>query len=42
MASSLIIGNTDFSFAEGAVRLDLSAAELGTTSKVMTENKASD
>jgi hypothetical protein len=40
--SILIVGNTDFSFVEGAVRLNLSAAELGGTPKAMTEDKASD
>jgi hypothetical protein len=40
--SILIIGNTDFFFAEGAVRLNLSAAELGATPKAMTEDKASE
>jgi hypothetical protein len=40
--SILIIGNSDFFFAEGAVRLSLSVAELGTTPKAMTEDKASD
>jgi hypothetical protein len=40
--SILIIGNADFSFAAGAVRLKLSSAELGGTPKAMTEDKASD
>ena len=40
--SILIIGNTDFLFAEGAIRLNLSAAELGATPKAMTEDKASE
>jgi hypothetical protein len=40
--SILIIGNTDFLFVEGAVRLNLSVAELGATPKAMTEDKASD
>ena len=35
-------GNTDFFFAEGAVRLSLSVAELGATPKAMTEDRASD
>jgi hypothetical protein len=38
----LIIGNTDFLFAENAVYLNLSVAELGATPKAMTEDKASD
>jgi hypothetical protein len=40
--SILIIGNTDFLFTEGAIRLNLSIAELGATPKAMTEDKASD
>jgi hypothetical protein len=40
--SILIIGNSDFFFAEGGVRLSLSIAELGTMPKAMTEDKASD
>jgi hypothetical protein len=40
--SILIIGNTDFLFVEGAVRLNLSVAELGATPEAMTEDKASD
>ena len=40
--SILIIGNTDFLFTEGAIRLNLSIAELGATPKAMPEDKASD
>ena len=38
----LIVGNSDFFFAEGAVHLTLSVAELGSTPKAMTEDKASE
>jgi hypothetical protein len=40
--SILIISDSDFAFAEGAVRLSLSVAELGATPKAMTKDKASD
>jgi hypothetical protein len=38
----LIISNSDFFFAEGAVHLNLSVAELGSAPKAMAEDKASE
>jgi hypothetical protein len=38
--SILIISDSDFFFAEGAVRLNLSVAELGAMPKAMTDDKA--
>jgi hypothetical protein len=38
--SILIISDSDFFFAEGAVRLNLSVAELGATPRAMTDDKA--